>query len=221
MKSRQVVGITLFLLSMDVSSVWAWAQNALFAGNARPGNSQPIEVIVAPPPITDFERYASHTDEPLVTLTFPAITTELDNHTLFSLAPQALTPFEATGSPKVLAAEFHLSQSLSSGSKGSPSHSVSTLIDFDELQAFRSLLYALAATGMPRPPFSDARLVLHVNSKSGMRLEFTPGPGGRIQCLVATETDSVHLSLDADSATKWADAFTDAARILDSVKESK
>lgn len=221
MKCKQMIGIALFLLSIDVSSEWAWAQNALFAGNTQSGRSQPVEVVVASPFMTDFERYASHTDEPLVTLTFPAVTTELDNHTSFSLTPLALAPFDAPSSLKVLAAEFYLSQSLSSGGKGSQAHAVSTVLDFDELRTFRSLLYALAATGMPRSPFADAQPVVHMASRSGVRMEFTPGPGGRIRCLVTTEIDSVHLSLDGDSATKWADAFTDAGRILDSAKESK
>ena len=53
-----------------------------------------------------------------------------------------------------------------------------------------------------------------------MRLELTAEPGDRIQCVVASGIDSVVLSLDVDSARKWADAFTEAFRTLDAVRDS-
>jgi hypothetical protein len=85
---------------------------------------------------------------------------------------------------------------------------------------FRRIFDALAATGFPHSRFSNANALVRMASKSGMRLEFTAEPGGRIQCVVASDIDSVTLSLDADSARRWADAFSEAFRTLDAARDS-
>ncbi len=223
MKPQKMALIVLFLLFLIGNASAAWAQRFAPANDGLPAGTQPVQVVVIPPLMTDFERYASSADVPVVTLTFPAITAELDNHTSFKLTPIGLAPFDAPGALKVLGAEFRLSQSPPSArnSVGSPLHSVSTLLDFQELRAFRSLLNALAVTGMPRPPFSEARPVVRMVSKSGMRLEFTPQAGGRIQCVATTELDSVTLFLDAETAAKWTAAFSEAWQTLDSAKDSR
>jgi hypothetical protein len=122
-----------------------------------------------------------------------------------------------------LAVEFRLSQSLPAGHGTVPSqsHSVATVLDFDELPTFRTIFDSLAATGFPTSRFSDANAVVRMASKSGMRLRFTAEPGGRIQCVVAGDIDSVMLFLDADSAGKVSVAFTQAFRTLDSAKDSR
>ncbi len=227
MKFKRMGIIALFLVLSVANFCEAWAQNLTGANDARHEvpiwSAQLNRVLVVPAPLTDFERYASTADQPLVTLTFPAITAVLAPNVSLSLTPRGLTPFGAPDALKALAVEFQLALSLPAtrGAQLLQSHSVDTLLDFDELLAFRSLFSALAATGMPRPPFSDAMAVVRMASKSGMRLEFTARPDGRIQCVVVTDVDSVTLSLDPDSAQKWADAFTAARRTLDSARDSR
>lgn len=205
----------------------AWAQDAPLSANQQhtlPNwGPQPAQVLFLPPQLTDFERYASSTDQPLVHVAFPAISVDVGPHISLSLTPRGLTPFDAPGALKALAVEFKLTQSLpvARNTHVSQSHSVATLLDFDELLAFRSVLHALAVTGMPQMPFSDASAVVRMTSKSGMNLEFKANEDGRIRCVVSTHADSVVFLLDADSATKWADAFTAAFRTLDAARDSR
>lgn len=207
MKLKRMAFIGLFLLGT------AWAQNN--GGN----DSRLTQVRIVPQQITDFERYALHADEPLVSLTFPAVRTEIGPNLLLSLTPRALAPFDAPNAIKVMAIEFRLSQSSPPG-RGAPSHSVATLIDFDELAAFRSLFNKLAASGMPQSAFVETETTVRMMSKSGTILKLTAQAGGRELLLVSNDADSVTLSLDPDSARKWADAFIAAARTLDSARES-
>ena len=200
----------------------AWAQN----GNAGTGLqtwTQPSQVLIVPPQLTDFERYASIVDQPLVHIAFPAISVNLGPRVSLSLTPRGLTSFNTPGNLKALAVELLLSQSpgRTRGSQVSQSHSVSTLLDFDELSTFRVLFNSLAVTGMPQLPFSEATATVRMTSKSGMRVELTAEQGGRTRCVIATDADSVVLSLDADSARKWADAFTEARRVLDAAWDSR
>jgi hypothetical protein len=218
MKSLRLGVIALLLFLAVQSFSQAWAQN----GPQQPGSTQPAPVIIVSPPPTNFERVASDADQPLVHLAFPVVSVDFEPQTTLSLTPRAVTPFEAPGALRALAVEFQLSRSLPAGhgTELSRSHSVATVLDFDELLVFRRIFNALAATGFPHSRFSDAKALVRMSSKSGMRLEFTAEPGGRIQCVVAGDFDSVTLSLDADSVRKWADAFTEAFRTLDAARDS-
>jgi hypothetical protein len=224
MKSLRL-GVTALLLFLAIQSFsQAWAQNGgALSGPQQTGSTQPAPVIIVSPPLTNFERIASNADQPLVHLAFPVVSVDFGPRTTLSLTPRALTPFEAPGALSALAVEIQLSQSLPAGhgTELPRSHSVATVLDFDELLVFRRIFNALAATGFPHSGFSDAKAALRMASKSGMRLEFTAEPGGRIQCVVASDIDSVTLSLDADSARKWADAFTEAFRTLDAARDSR
>lgn len=227
MKFKGMGVIALFLFFSIENFGEAWAQNVAAANDVRHvvpiWSTQPMQVQVVAPQLTDFERYGSHADQPLVALTFPAISADLGPNVSLSLTPRGLTPFDAPDALKALAVEFRLSQSLPAtrGTELSQSHSVATLLDFDELPAFRSLFNSLAVTGMPRQPFSDAKAVVRMASKTGMRLEFTAQRDGRILLVVATEVDSVTISLDADSARRWVDAFTAARRALDVAADTR
>ena len=185
--------------------------------------TQPAQVTVVPLQLTNFERYASSVDVPLVHLAFPAIFADLGPHVSLGLTPRGLAPFDAPGALKVLAVEFQLTQSppVTRSSEASQAHSVTTILDFDELSAFKSVFNALAATGMPQPPFADAKAVVRMTSKTGMHLEFEAEDGGSIRCIVATEADSVTLFLDAASVRKWTDAFVAAFRALDAARDSR
>ena len=185
--------------------------------------TQPSQVLFVPPLLTDFERYASGADQPLVHLAFPAISAELSPHVSLILTPRGLTSFNTPGNLKALAAEFQLTQSgLSTrGSTAAQSHSIVTLLDFDELSTFRALFNALAVSGMPQPPFSNAKATVRMTSKSGMHVELTAEQNGRTRCMVKTDGESVVFSLDAESARKWADAFTEARRVLDAAWDSR
>jgi hypothetical protein len=224
MKSLRL-GVTVLLLFLATQSFsQAWAQNShALPGPQQAGSTQPAPVMIVSPPLTNFERVASNADQPLVHLAFSAVSVDFGSQTMLNLTPRALTPFETPGALRALAVEFQLSQSLPAG-RGvelSQSHSVATVLDFDELPVFRRIFNALATTGFPHSGFSDAQAVVRMASKSGMRLEFTAEPGGRIQCVVASNIDSVTLSLDADSVKKWADAFTEAFRTLDAASDSR
>jgi hypothetical protein len=223
MKSLRV-GVTALLLFLAIQSLsQAWAQNGgALSGPQQTGSAQPAPVIIVSPPRTNFERVASNADQPLVHLAFPVVSVDFGPETTLSLTPRALTPFESPGALRALAVEFQLSRSLPArhGTEPSESHSVATVLDFEELLVFRRIFNALAATGFPHSRFSDAKAVVRMASKSGMRLELTAEPGGGIQCVVASDIDSVMLSLDVDSARKWADAFTEAFRTLDAVRDS-
>jgi hypothetical protein len=215
--NRLLVIATLQFVTLQNFSV-AWAQNV-----PSPNERQPEPVMVVPTQLTNFERYAANPDLPLVHLSFPAVLADLAPHISLTLTPRALTPFDAPGTLKALAVEFHLSQTppVNRIADVSKAHSVTTLLDFDEVLAFRSVFNALAAMGVPQPPFPDARAVVHLTSKTGMHLEFTAEQGCRIQCLVSNEDDSIGFSLDFDSARKLADAFTAAFRTLDAAKDSR
>lgn len=217
MKFKSTRIALILFLAMAVSG-GAFAQNAL-SFNA----SQPAQVLFVPPQLTDFERYASNTDQPLVHVAFPPISADLGPHLTLVLTPRGLTAFNTPGALKATAVELNLTQSLAAGrnTQLSPLHSVATLLDFDEMLAFRSVFHALAATGMPQPPFPDVKAVVRMTSKGGLRLEFEAQTDGQIRCMVSTDADSVVLLLDADSASKWADAFTAAFRTLDAARESK
>ena len=220
MKPLQVAATALLLFLAIQGFSYAWAQNG---GAQQTGSTQPAPVVIVSPPLTNFERVASNPDQPLVHLAFPVVSVDFGPQNRLSLTPRALTPFEAPGALRALAVEFQLSQSLPArhGTDLSQSHSVATVLDFDELLVFRRIFDALAATGFPHSRFSNANALVRMASKSGMRLEFTAEPGGRIQCVVASDIDSVTLSLDADSARKWADAFTEAFRTLDAASDSR
>lgn len=199
-----------------------WAQN----GNAGTGSqawTQPSQVLVVPLQLTDFERYASGVDQPLVHLAFPAISADLSPHVSLILTPRGLTSFNTPGNLKALAAEFQLTQSGPStrGGTAAQSHSVATLLDFDELSTFRALFNTLAVSGMPQPPFAEAKATVRITSKSGMHVELTAEQNGRTRCVVSTDADSVVFFLDAESARKWADAFTEARRVLDAASDSR
>jgi len=217
-----VTALLLFLGTQSFSQAWAQKGGA-FSGPQPTGSTQPAPVIIVSPPLTNFERAASNADQPLVHLAFPVVSVDFGRQTTLSLTPRALTPFEAPGALRALAVEFELSRSLPAGHgpELSQSHSVATVLDFDELPVFRRIFNALAATGFPHSGFSDAQAVVRMSSKSGMRLEFTAEPGGGIQCVVASDIDSVTLLMDSDSARKWADAFTEAFRTLDAARDSR
>lgn len=221
-------GVAALFMFFTMQGVYqAWAQNAPSFTNPQHTllnlGPQPAQILFLPPQLTNFERYASSTDQPLVHVAFPAISVDFGPHISLSLTPRGLTPFDAPGALKALAVEFKLTQSLpvARNTQFSQSHSVATLLDFDELLVFRSVFHALAVTGMPQPPFSDASAVVRMTSKSGMNLEFKADEGGRIRCVVSTDADSVVFLLDTDSATKWADAFTAAFRTLDAARDSR
>lgn len=215
------IGVTASLLFLAAQTLSAWAQSTGANTGSQPW-TQPGQFLFIPPQITDFERLASPADQPLVHVAFPAISADLGPRVSLNLTPRGLTPLSAPGALKAMAVEFQLSQlAPAHGAKVSDSHSVTALLDFDELPAFRSVFHALAATGMPRPPFPEAKAVVRMTSKSGLRLEFTAEDAGRIRCIVATDVDSVAVLLDADSAAKWADAFTEAFRTLDAAKDSR
>jgi hypothetical protein len=219
-----VTALFLFLFLAMQSFSQAWAQNGgALSEPQQTGSMQPAPVIIVSPPLTSFERAVSNADQPLVHLAFPTVSVDFGPQTNLSLTPRAVTPFEAPGALRALAVEFQLSRSSPAGHDIEPSesHSVATVLDFDELMLFRRIFNALAATGFPHSGFSDAKAVVRMASKSGMRLEFTAEPEGRIQCVVASAIDSVTLSLDADSARKWADAFTEAFRTLDAARDSR
>jgi hypothetical protein len=224
MKSLRLGVTALFLFFAMQNFSQAWAQNGgALSGPQQTGSAQPAPVIIVSPPLTNFDRVASSADQPLVHLAFSAVSVDFGPQTTLSLTPRALTPFGAQGALRALAVEFQLSQSLPAGDGTEllRSHSVATVLDFDELPVFRRVFNALAATGFPDSRFADAKAVVRMASKSGMRLEFSAEPGGRIRCVVTTDIDSVTLSLDADSAKKWADAFTEAFRTLDAASDSR
>lgn len=227
MKSIRMGTITLFLFLGTGNFGTAWAQNAGSVTESRhlvpAWNQQSTQILLVPPQLTNFELYASNADQPLVHVSFPEISADLGPHISLSLTPRGLTPFDAPGALKALAVEFHLTQSpqAARSTEVSQWHSVTTLLDFDELFTFKTVFNALAATGMPQPPFSEAKAVVRITSKSGMRMEFTEETSGRIRCVVSTDAESVVLSLDADSARRWADAFTAAFRTLDAAKDSR
>lgn len=216
-----IIGLYLFC------SVTTWAQNLVGHDWRRLGpisTTQPGQVSLVPSPLTIFENDISQIDRPLVTVSFPAVSADLGSHTSLNLVPLGLASLDAPQVLRTLAVEFHLSQSgLTSRNTTEvpPSHSVVTILDFGELPAFRSLFNALAVTGMPQLAFSGATPTVRMTSRSGMRLEFTAEPGGRILLVATTEADSVSLSLDADVARKCADAFTAADRSLDAAKDSR
>jgi hypothetical protein len=227
MKFKEIGVVVLFLfLSMDHSGQ-AWAQKVAAGNHVRQAvpawSTQPTQVQVVAPQLTDFERYISHADQPLVALSFPAISADLGPNVSLTMTPRGLTPFDAPNNLKALAVEFRLSQSVpvTRGAELPQSHSVVTMLDFDELPVLRSLFNSLAITGMPTQRFSDAQAVVRLASKTGMRLEFTAERDGRILCVVANEADSVTTSLDADSARKWVDAFTAARRTLDVAMDAR
>ena len=226
MTGKRIGVIAVFLLFSIGNLFQAWAQN-VGAANAAPHqaplrSTQPTQVRVVPTQLTDFERTTLQADQPIVTLTFPAITADLGSDYSLSLTPRALTPFDSPDTLTALAVEFRLSQSLpaTQGAGLTHPHSVATLLDFDELPAFRGLFNALAVAGMPQPPFSGSEAVVRMASKSGMTLRLTPEPGGQVRCVISTDADSVVLSLDATAAQKWADTFTAAGRTLDSARAS-
>jgi len=221
MTIRRLKIFTLFLFFAMHGFNHAWGQSGGARRPAPPSIPQPTQVVLVQPPLTDFERYRLHADQPLVALTFPAITVELDPNLSLALTPRGLTHFDSPDALKVVALEFNLSQTLPAtrGTEVSRFHSVTALLDFDELSAFRSLFTSLSATGMPRQPFPGAKAVVRMASKSGMHLELTSEPDGSILCVVADEADSITLSLDTDSARKWADAFIAARRVLEAARE--
>jgi hypothetical protein len=224
MKFKQIAAVALFLFFSMENFSEAKAQTVAARGSRHAvalAGQQPAQVLIIPDQLTDFERYASQADQPLVTVSFSAIAAAAPG-ALLRLTPLALAPFNAPNALKALAVEFHLSQSSSSasGAEVSKVHSVTTLLDSDELLGVRSLFHVLAVSGMPRSQFSDAKTLVQLVTKTGMRLEFMGQPGGRIQCSVTTEADSVVLSLDEESVTKWEEAFYSAWRTLDSAKDS-
>jgi hypothetical protein len=226
MKSGRIAVIAVFLFLSIQNSCKAWAQNGAARGSRHEGtadSTQPAQVVVVSPQLTDFERYSSAADQPLITLNFSPITLDLGPGISLTLTPVALSPFDAPNALKALAVELRLSQSPlpAHNTDVAQLHSVATLLDFDELARYTSFFTSLAATGMPRPAFADARTVVHMASRSGMRLELSLTPDGRALCVVSTGVDSVAVSLDSDSAKKLADAFAAAQQTLDSARESK
>ena len=212
--------LLVMLLAGNLSLVWAQNANA---GNGSQLSTQSPQILVVSPQITDFERDASAVDQPLVHIAFPAISVDLEPRVSLNLTPRGLTSFNTPGNLKALAVEFQLSQSLPStrGAQAAQLHSIATLLDFDELSSFRALFNSLAVTGMPQPPFAEAKAVVRITSKSGLHVELTAEKAGLIRCVVSTDADSIVFSLDADSARKWADAFTEARRILDAAWDSR
>lgn len=226
MKSGGIGAIAIFLVCSIANCGDGWAQSGSGNGSQDKSaveNSHPAEVLVVPPQLTDFERYSSKTDEPVVTLGFPPITASLGSNVSLVLTPLALSSFDAPNNLKAMAVRFELSQFTGSSRKSgsAPLHSVVTLLDFDELLRFTSLFKKLAATGMPQPAFSDAKAVIHMASKSGMRLQVTVEANDRILSVVSTDADSVTLPMDSVTARKLVDAFTAAERVLDSAEDSK
>lgn len=226
MKSGGIGAIAVFLVFSIANCSDGWAQRGSGNGSqdkTAVGTSHPTQVLVVPSQLTDFERYSSKTDEPVVTLAFPPVAATLGGNVSLNLTPLALSSFDAPNNLKAMAVQFELSQTTGSSRKSglAPLHSVVTLLDFDELLRFTSLFKTLAATGMPQPAFSDAKAVIHMASKSGMRLQVTADANARILCVVSTGADSVTVLLDDVTARKLADAFTAAERTLDSAEDSK
>jgi hypothetical protein len=227
MKFKEIGVVALFLFLSMGHFDRAWAQKVAAGNDVRHAvpawSTQPTQVQVVAPQLTDFERYISHADQPLIALSFPTISPDLGPNVSLTMTPRGLTPFDAPNNLKALAVEFRLSQSVpvTRGAELPQSHSVVTMLDFDELPVFRSLFNSLAITGMPPQRFSDAKSVVRMASKTGMRLEFTAEPDGRILCVVANEVDSVNISLDADLAGKWVEAFTAARRTLDIAMDAR
>lgn len=226
MKSGGIGAIAVFLVFSIANCSDGWAQSGSGNGSQDKSaveNSRPTEVLVVPAQLTDFERYSSKTDEPVVTLGFPPITASLGGNVSLVLTPLALSSFDAPNNLKAMAVQIELSQSTGSSrnSGSAPLHSVVTLLDFDELLRFTSLFKKLAATGMPHPAFSDAKAVIHMASKSGMGLQVTADANARILCVVSIGADSVTVRLDGVTARKLVDALTAVERILDSAEDSK
>lgn len=207
-------------------SIPTWAQNYPLGNAGRRlgaiSTMPPGQVTLVPSPLTIFDNDISRVDQPFVTLSFSTVSADLGSHTSLNLVPLGLASLDAPQVLKTLAVEFHLSQSdLAARNAEVPQfHSVVTILDFNELPAFRSLFNALAVTGMPQPAVSGAKPTVRMTSRSGMRLEFTADTDGRILLVATTEADTVSLSLDADLVRKCADAFTAADRTLDAAKGS-
>jgi hypothetical protein len=222
MKIMGMKAIALLLFFSMHSFDHAWAQIAGGTRHPHPSSiPQPTQVVLVQPPLTDFERYQLHTDQPLVMVTFPVISADLGPDIFLNLTPRGITHFDSPDALKAVALEFSLSQSLPAArsTEVAQVRTVTALLDFEELSAFRALFTSLSATGMPRQPFPGAKALVRMASKSGMHLELTAEPGGAILCTVADEVDSIKLSLDADSARKWADAFIAARRVLEAARE--
>src|SRR5215469_138556 len=83
----------------------AWAQNTHAGSGSQPW-TQPAQVLVVPPQLTDFERYASSVDQPLVHIAFPAISVDLGPRVSLSLTPRGVTSFNVPGNLKALAVEL-------------------------------------------------------------------------------------------------------------------
>src|SRR5215475_7435057 len=145
-----VTALILFLATQSASQAWAQI-GGVVSGPQPSGSMQPAPVIIASPPLTNFERVAFNADQPLVHLVFSVVSVDFGPQTTLSLTPSALTPFGAPGAVTALAVEFRLSQSLPAGHGTVPSksHSVATVLDFDELPVFTRIFNALAATGFP------------------------------------------------------------------------
>lgn len=183
--------------------------------------AQPASVRVFPALQTKFEGYRSlHAGVPILALTLPTVSAQLDANTTLQLAPQVLTVYHDSSTPKALAVYLTVS-SVTTPTPTGPGevHVVSTFLDFDELASFRALLALLAASGVPASPVPAAKAQLSITSKTGTHLEFTD-LGGPIRCNILNELDSISLVLNADAMKKIADAFFTAREDLDAVADN-
>jgi hypothetical protein len=225
LKFQQTGTLALYLLILMAIFPAAKAQSTAAGDEVWQSGlmaTQPAQLLAVSPQLTDFEAYGLHADQPLVAFTFSAVSADLGPHIALSMTPLALAPLGAPEAVRALGVEFSLSQSLPAARNAAalPSHSVAALLDFDELAAFESLFNSLAASGMPQSPFSNAKPLLRMVSKGGMRLEFTPQPQGRILCIVTTKMDSVTISMDPGAAEEWTKAFSAARQTLNSARHS-
>src|SRR5215471_2937261 len=95
--------VLVVLVAGNLSPVWAQNANA---GSGLQLWTQSHQILVVPPQITDFERYASTVDQPLVHIAFPAISVDIGPHVSLGLTPRGLTSFNAPGNLKALAVEL-------------------------------------------------------------------------------------------------------------------
>jgi hypothetical protein len=204
---------------------YAFGQNVTVINSPRDPipiwTAQPASVRVFPALQTNFEAYrASHVGKPVLALTLPTLSAQLDTHTTLQLAPQILTIYHDSSVPKAMAAYLTVSNSTTPSPVGPGDlHTVSTFLDFDELSLFRSILAMLAASGVPPSPVPEAKAQLSVTSKTGTHLEFTD-LNGTIRCNITNEFDSVTLILNSDGMKKMVDTFFLARENLDSASDN-
>lgn len=225
MKPKTIIVTFALLVLLSAYPHHALGQTVTVSNSARNPipvwTVQPATVRVAPTLETNFEHYrAAHGGAAILSLILPAVSTQLDANTSLQMSPQIMTVYREPGVPKAMAVFLTVSSFTSATSVGpTDPHSVSTFLDFDELSSFRSVLGALAASGVPSSPVPDAKAQLSITSKTGTRLEFTD-LGGMIHCTIANESDSISLVLNSSGMKKMADAFFVARENLDAAGDN-